>query len=110
MLRGRDRLVQNDYARVVQEGLVRVELRMRVRCGAVPLAGRVERGGPVVVALRVLAAAVRRAWRQDREVRCVVEVDPHVIAASTVAAAGGRGRAVLTDRVRAVTRGEHDGV
>src|SRR5262249_19159458 len=50
----RDGLVKHDDARVVQEELVRIELRMRVRRGAMPLAGCIERGSPVVIALRIL--------------------------------------------------------
>ena len=104
----RRRLLQLEHAGVVQEERVRVELRVRERGGLVPVRGRVERGRPVVVALRVLVPAVRGARRQDREVRRRAEADPHVRPAGPGAAVRRRRDAAAAGRVRAVARGEHD--
>ena len=61
VLAHRRRLLQLEHAGVVQEERVRVELRVREGGGLVPVRGRVERGRPVVVALRVLVPAVENS-------------------------------------------------
>jgi hypothetical protein len=85
------------------------ELRMWERRAAVPERAGIQEGGPILVALLVLARAVVGGRREAIEVSGLTEVNPDVVAAGAAATAGRGGLAVLTDAERAMTGGEDDG-